>query len=452
MHDTITITHNLASFSVTEEPRAVEGEGEIRFTVTSGEMESEVKRQCDRCGGVMHVHQRHTVRIQHVALVARPHLLSVTYVRTRCTGCGHITSQDLPFKDPSHRITKHLRYQAIKYLAMGLTLSEVSRLLHIHPAIVKEIDKSRLESLFPKGPPKGYSTHIAVDEFLLHRGHRYATVVIDVESGDVLFCEEGKKKEQVLHFMQAMGKRWMSHVQAVSMDMNAQYDSAFREWAPHVRIVYDLFHIVKLYNDSVITLMRRRKQHELKEQDRETEYQLFKNIRFVLTASRSTLQQQDAQARENNWELQEKFLKKGLSLPPGRRLMRVGKEKRLDDLLSQNTDFAVAYILLEQLKLAFAQSDRRNLEHGMHDWMKLARQSKVPEIIKFASTIDTHLEGILNHADHPISSGKLEGTNNLIKTIRRKAYGFHDTQYFFLKIMEASRRPPAAYRSHKKMS
>ena len=132
--------------------------------------------------------------------------------------------------------------------------------------------------------------------------------------------------------------------------------------------------------------------------------------------------------------------------------MRVGKEKRLDDLLAQNTDFAVAYILLEQLKLAFAQSDRRSLERGMQEWMRLARQSKVPEIIRFATTIDTRLEGILNHADHPISSGKLEGTNNLIKTIRRKAYGFHDTQYFFLKIMEATRRPPATYRSHRKMS
>lgn len=452
MHDTITIKHNLASFSVTEEPEPVDGEGGIRFTLTSGTMESEMKRRCDQCGALMHVHQRHTVRIQHVALLARPHLLSVTYVRTRCTGCGQIRSQEIPFKDPHHRITKHLRYQAIKHLAMGLTLSEVSRLLHIHPAIVKEIDKSRLESLFPKCSPTGYSTHIAVDEFLLHSGHHYATVVIDVASGDVLFCEEGKKKEQVLHFIQAMGPRWMSRVQAVSMDMNAQYDSAFREWAPHVRIVYDLFHIVKLYNDSVITLMRRRKQNELKEQDRESEYQLFKNMRFVLTASRSTLQRQDAQARENNRELQEGFLKKGLSPPPGRRIMRVGKEKRLDDLLAQNADFAVAYILLEQLKLAFAQSDRRNLQHGMQQWMKLARQSKVPEIIRFAGTIDAHLEGILNHADHPISSGKLEGTNNLIKTIRRKAYGFHDTQYFFLKIMEASRRPPAAYRSHKKMS
>ena len=452
MHDTITIKHNLASFSVTEEPEPMGNGGENSFTVTSGVMESEVKRHCDRCGGVMHVHQRHTVRIQHVALMARPHLLAVSYVRTRCSGCGRLESQEIPFKDPHHRITNHMRYQAIKYLSVGLTLSEVSRLLHIHPAIVKEIDKGRLESLFPKGPPKGYSTHIAVDEFLLHRGHRYATVVIDVESGDVLFCEEGKKKEQVLHFIQAMGPRWMSRVQAVSMDMNAQYDSAFREWAPHVKVVFDLFHIVKLYNDSVITLMRRRKQNELKEQDREREYQLFKNMRFVLTASRSTLQKQDAQARENNRELQEEFLKKGLSLPPGRRVMRVGKEKRLDDLLAQNTDFSVAYILLEQLKLAFVQSDRRNLEHGMQEWMRLARQSKVPEIIRFATTIDTHLQGILNHADHPISSGKLEGTNNLIKTIRRKAYGFQDTQYFFLKIMEASRRPKARYQSHKKMS
>jgi transposase len=132
--------------------------------------------------------------------------------------------------------------------------------------------------------------------------------------------------------------------------------------------------------------------------------------------------------------------------------MQVGKEKRLDDLLAQNTDLAVAYILLEQLKLAFAQTNRESLALGMRDWMKLARQSKVPEIIKFASTLENHLEGILNHAEHPISSGKLEGTNNLIKTIRRKAYGFHDTQYFFLKIMEASRRPPVKYQSHRKMS
>ncbi len=84
-------------------------------------------------------------------------------------------------------------------------------------------------------------------------------------------------------------------------------------------------------------------------------------------------------------------------------------------------------------------------------WLTLARQSKVHEILIYAKTIESHIEGIVNHADHPISSGKLEGTNNLIKTIRRKAYGFRDTEYFFLKIMEASRKPRVRFKSHKKM-
>lgn len=451
MHDTITITHNLSSFSVTQEPQAKESFHGKRFTQTAGIITSEYRRQCKECGSAMHVHQHHRVQIQHVALFAHPHQLDVTYTRIRCPQCGYQESQEIPFKDPHHRITNHLRFQAIKYLSLGLTLTETSTLLHIHPSILKEIDKRRLEYLFPPGPPKTYSKHIAVDEFLLHRGHHYATVVIDVESGDVLFCEEGKKKEQILHFIQAMGKKWMRHVEAVSMDMNAQYDSAFKEWAPHVKIVYDLFHIVKLYHDSVITMMRRRKQNELAEQGNKREYKLFKNMRFVLTANRSTLQSQDSFAQENNRRLSEHYLKRGLSLPPGERLMQGGKEKRLDTLLAHNIDFATAYILLEQLKLAFAQTEREQLEDGMKAWMKLARQSNVAEIIKFADTIDRHLEGILNHAEHPIHSGKLEGTNNLIKTIRRKAYGFHDTQYFFLKIMEASRRPPIKFKSHRKM-
>jgi hypothetical protein len=59
MHDTITITYNLAGFSVTKELKSVEGKGAIRFTRISSTMESQVKRQSDRCGGVMHVHQHH---------------------------------------------------------------------------------------------------------------------------------------------------------------------------------------------------------------------------------------------------------------------------------------------------------------------------------------------------------------------------------------------------------
>jgi transposase len=177
---------------------------------------------------------------------------------------------------------------AAEYLAKGFTLTEIFQILHIHPSVVRDIDVKRLKRRFPSVRPTTYSTHIAVDEFLLHKGHRYATVFIDLNTVHVIYLEEGKKKQQLLNFIRIMGKEWMSHVQAVSMDMNAQYDSAFREGAPHVKVVYDLFHMVKLYNDRVLTLMRRRTQNELEEQGNKKAYRLYKNMRFVLTSNRST--------------------------------------------------------------------------------------------------------------------------------------------------------------------
>jgi transposase len=451
MNDAITIEHHLTSFQVTKEPESVPTLSGKKLVLTRGSLYLPEDRTCPHCSGYLDVHQHHEVSLQHLPLFTKTHMLKIDRVRLKCRCCGYMEYQKIPFKASRHRITGYLKAYIMKYLSQGYTLKEVSQILDVNPSVVKTIDKERLEFKFRGRAPEYYSKHIGIDEFLLHKRHRYATVVIDLDTGDVLFCEEGKKKEQVYHFFEQMGCDWMSHVRAVAMDMNAQYDSAFREKAPHVKIVYDLFHVVKLYNDKVLTAMRRRKQRELKEAGDTAGYQLFKGSRFLLTSNRSTLQERDAQAQQNNQQLYEAYESKGLSLPPGARRIKADREKRLDDLLSVNTDFCAAYILLEQLKMAFKQSSRSSLESGMKQWIKLAKQSGVEEIRSYTATIESHLVGILNHADCPVSNGKLEGTNNLIKTIRRKSYGIPDTQYFFLKIMEASRRPYRQYKSHKKL-
>jgi transposase len=79
----------------------------------------------------------------------------------------------------------------------------------------------------------------------------------------------------------------------------------------------------------------------------------------------------------------------------------------------------------------------------------MAFESGVQEVLSFAKPIRKRIRSLVMHAVYPISSGKLEGTNNMIKTIRRQAYGFRDTEYFFLKIMEASRKPYCRYQSHR---
>ena len=448
MHDTITFGHGLASFDVTVDPITVLTKTNKKQTLTCGTVTEELPRICPECGGKMDIHQDHDILLRHVPLQTRPHNLRVRRSRTRCRDCRHTVMQAIPFKDPEHRITKHLRYLIERHLSEGDTLKAVSRKYEIHPAIVKDIDKLRLQKMFKDKRPTTYSKYIAIDEFLLHKGHHYATVVIDLETGDILWCEEGKKKQQVYNFIAFMGPDWMSHVLAVCMDMNAQYDSAFREKCPKIAVIFDKFHLIKLYNDRVLTSMRRRKQRELKDAGDEEGYELYKGSRFIVLSDRNTLQRKDKKARENNDELNRLSLM-GIRWKPGSRKMHADGEKRLDELLAMNDELNKAYFLLAQLKHAFLETDPKALFHGLKRWIRMANESGVEEIQGFAKTIRKRIRNLVCNATHQITSGKLEGTNNMIKTVRRASYGISDTEYFFWKIMEASRRPYQKYKSHR---
>ena len=72
--------------------------------------------------------------------------------------------------------------------------------------------------------------------------------------------------------------------------------------------------------------------------------------------------------------------------------------------------------------------------------IRICRATGNKHFIWFANLLENHLDGILTYAKHRISSGKVEGTNNMIKSLRRKGYGYPDDDYFFLKIMDSSRR------------
>ena len=90
-------------------------------------------------------------------------------------------------------------------------------------------------------------------EVKLHDGHKYATHIIDLETGHVLWIQPGKKKQVVYDFIEFVGTDWMKGVKAVSCDMNSDFQEAFEEKCPHLEIVFDYFHVVKNFNDKVIS-------------------------------------------------------------------------------------------------------------------------------------------------------------------------------------------------------
>ena len=152
--------------------------------------------------------------------------------------------QHIPYCSDHHRITKELEAYVCDLLALGTyTNKQVAELCGLHQHTVKAIDKRRLESLYVKDgklvKPKRYARFLGIDEFKLHDGHQYATHIIDMATGHVLWIAQGKKKKVVYDFIEHVGMDWMRHVDAVALDMNSDFEEAFLEKCPHIRPVFD---------------------------------------------------------------------------------------------------------------------------------------------------------------------------------------------------------------------
>lgn len=169
-------------------------------------------------------------------------------------------------------MTEPKREYAETLLAYGMTLREVSHITGLHKNVVKDIDKARLEALYVTVDEKGHralikpetqARYLGIDVFKLHDGYRYATLIMNMETGCILWLQAGKKKNVVYDFIEIVGLEWMSKVEAVSSDMNSDFEEAFKEKCPHLKIVYDYFHLVKNFNDKVVSQVRKDEQKRL---------------------------------------------------------------------------------------------------------------------------------------------------------------------------------------------
>jgi len=118
-------------------------------------------------------------------------------------------------------------------------------------------------------------------------------------------------------------------------------------------------------------------------------------------------------------------------------LRRRSHRQQLKELLALNEVISAVMILKETLKHLWSYRSRTWAAKALDQWCALARSLKQKSLTSFAKMLQRHRDGILNHCHYPIHTGKLEGVNNKIKVIKRKAYGYHDLRYFTLKIYQA---------------
>jgi len=327
-------------------------------------------------------------------------------------------------------------------LASGTyTNKQVAEITGLGKNTVKAIDKKRLQNLYTTDngskliKPERQSKYLGIDEFKLHNGRRYATHIIDLETGHVLWIQHGKKKQVVYDFIDHVGMDWMSGVEAVACDMNSDFQEAFEEKCDWIQPVFDYFHIVRNFNDKVVSEVRKDEQRRLYEEGNIEAARALKKTRYILMSNRSTLQKKDEDAAS------ERIIHKGSPLFKTEDIKRrSGYEAKYDALLQENKLLFTLDLIKEKLSAAYALTDEARMAAAISDIMDICQAAGNKHLFWFGKLLDTHFSGIIAHATYKISSGKIEGINQKIKTLRRHGYGYPDDEYFFLKIMDMSRR------------
>jgi len=395
---------------------------------------------CTKCGSMMHIHNRYEVNLRHLCFGHKLSCLRFTKLRYYCPRCTHSHMQAVPFQAKGHRISCELLNYTRDLLAYGLTNKEVAYITGLGKNTVKDIDLRRLQEKYTIDgqrliKPEKQARFLGVDEFKLHDGHKYAVVIIDMETGHILWLAHGKKKATVYSFIEHVGKDWMEGVEAVATDMNSDFQEAFEERCPHVRIVFDFFHITKNFNDKVVSEIRKA---EMKRLIIEGDLEAAKSLRrskYILTSSKQTLARKDQEARNG------KVLRKGSTLFDRESVVRrEGQLARYEQLINQNKLLFTLDLIKEKLRDAYKLTDESSMGTAINEIIEICCETDNKHLLWFSKLLGNHIKGITAHATYPISTGKVEGINNKIKTLRRQGYGYPDDDYFFLKLFDASRK------------
>jgi transposase len=355
--------------------------------------------RCSACGSTqVQSRGRAERRFRTVPIGCRATFVVLPIPRVECEACGVVRQVKIPFADPRRSYTSSFERYALE-LGRRMTIRDVALHLGVSWDVIKDLQKRDLARRFAK-PKLKHLRQIAIDEIAIAKGHRYLTVVLDLESGAVVFVGDGKGAKALKPFWKRLrGSR--AKIEAVAMDMSPAYREAVSTHLPEAKIVFDRFHVMKLFNEKLSDL--RRALH--REATDVLQKQVLKGTRWLL-------------------------LKAAENLDEGK-----DEKTKLEEALALNKSLAVAYYLKEDLRQFWEQPGKKFATLFLDGWIKRAEASGIKVLQQMGKTLASHRSGLLAYYDVMITSGPMEGTNNKIKTMKRQAYGFRDKEFFKLKIL-----------------
>jgi len=316
-----------------------------------------------------------------------------------CRRCGKVKRERLEFVADNPFYTKRFAYY-VGRRCRSATIKDIAEELNLDWHAVKELDKQYMAAQLAKAGSPGPKV-IGIDEISISKRHTYRIVVSDlVRSRPIWFGGEDRSQASMAQFYQWLGNTKSERIGLALMDMWKPFRNATKAHAPNAAILFDKFHIVRHLGQAL-------------DKVRKSEYaRLSGNKRRYIKGQKYTLL--------SRWE--------NLTLE-GRHALKT--------LLAANKRINTAYLLKESFGQLWSYEREGWARRFFENWRSSLKWQRLKPYEKFATMIDHHWDGIAAYCkpENKVSLGFVEGLNNKIRVIQRRAYGLRDEEYLRLKIL-----------------
>jgi transposase len=333
--------------------------------------------------------------------------LDFEYRRLYCPVCNAVKRETLSWLAQSARFTQRFE-DRIGELCREMTVTRVAELNQLSWDQVWRMEKSYMRRLLQRHPPSEQLRAIGVDEISIRKGHSYVIVVADLDQRRPIWLGgQGRTEEDLQSFFDQMGPERCQAIELAVMDMWKAFRNATLQNAPGAQIVYDKFHVMRHLSDA-LDQVRRSEYKRVNDKERK----FIKGQRYTLLSHQANLDHE------------------------GRRALRT--------LLKANKRLHKAYLLKESFGQLWDYKNPVWARRFFENWKSQLRWQRLTSFEKFAAMIERHWDGIVSycHPDHKVSLGFMEGVNNKIRVIQRRAYGIKDQEYLMLKVITSFIKEP----------
>lgn len=322
-----------------------------------------------------------------------------------CKWCSKVKVEKLEILSDLTSFTKRFAI-TIGRMCASMTVQDVSKLMNLDWHTIKNLDKQYMQMQLDAAPEVRPQV-IGIDEISRRKGHDYRIIVSDIEAGRAIwYGGEDRTEKSMDMFYEWLGQEKSFGIKIAVMDMWKAFSKSTKKNAPQAAILFDKFHVLRHLSDAM-------------DHVRKSEYaRLTGDKRKYIKGQKYTLL--------TRWE----------------NLDRDGR-KNLKDLFRANKRLNTAYLLKESFGQLWGYNSSGWARRFFENWKSSLKWQRLEPFEKFAQMVERNWDGIAAYCDaeQKVALGFVEGLNNKIRVIQRRAYGFRDEEYLRLKILTCQLPP-----------